>query len=110
MVLLPLLGSRNKERILVYLLSRGEGYAREMARFYTTGLAPLQNQLERLEAGGVLVSRNVGRTRQYELNPRYPLLKELTALLEKALAFYSAEDRARLVMNRRRPRRAGNPL
>jgi len=110
MILLPLLGSRSKERILIYLMARGEGYAREMSRFFSTGLAPLPKQLESLEAAGGLVSRSVGRTRLFELNPRYPLLRELEALLKKALAFYSVEDRDRLAMNRRRPRRSGKPL
>jgi len=56
------------------------------------------------------VSRSVGRTRQFEINPRYPFLRELKSLLDRALTFYSAEERERLVMNRRRPRRAGKPL
>ncbi len=110
MVLLPLLGSRNRERILIFLAARGQGYAREMARFYGTGLAPLQDQLERLEAGGVLISRSVGRTRHFEFDPRYPFIRELKVFLDKALDFYPSEDRERLLMNRRRPRRSGKPL
>jgi hypothetical protein len=106
----PLLGSTNCERVLIFLTAREEGYAREIARFFETGLAPIQKQLEKLEFGGVLVSRLVGRTRLYTLNPRYPFLEELKALLEKALTFYPEEVREDLIMNRRRPRRAGKPL
>jgi len=80
-----------------------------MARFFASGLAPLQKQLEKLESGGVIVSRTAGRTRLFELNPRYPFRAELEALLEKALTFYPPEERERLVMNRRRPRRTGKP-
>jgi len=57
----------------------------------------------------VLVSRKVGRTRLYTFNPRYPFRDELQALLEKALAFYPADIRERLLYNRRRPRRRGKP-
>jgi len=103
------LGSTSAERVLVFLRSRGEGYAREMARFFGTSLRPIQNQLERLEAAGVLWSRQAGRTRLYAFNPRYPFLRELEALLDKALAFYPEADRRALLMNRRRPRRAGKP-
>ena len=106
----PLLGSRNKERILLYLRIRKEGYAREISRFFKTDLAPVQKQLERLENGGVLYSRNAGRTRLYGLNPRYPFLAELRALLDRALAFYPPEERERLTMTRTRPRRKGKPL
>jgi predicted transcriptional regulator len=103
-------GSLNCERVLIFLFARDEGYAREMARFYDTGLGPIQKQLEKLEAGGVLYSRLAGRTRLYGFDPRYPFREELRALLEKALAFYSDEAREALLMVRRRPRRAGKPL
>ncbi|MFH1681404.1 MAG: winged helix-turn-helix domain-containing protein [Candidatus Eisenbacteria bacterium] len=105
-----LLGSRTCERVLIFLCARDEGYAREIARFFRTDLSAVQRQLEKLESGGVLVSRTAGRTRLYTLDPRYPFRKELRALLEKALSFYPEEDRERLLMNRRRPRRRGKPL
>jgi len=94
----------------VFILSRKEGYAREIARYFDTDLDPIQKQLEKLEVGGVLGSRTAGRTRLYSFNPRYPFLKELRSLLEKALSFYSKEEREELVMSRRRPRRRGKPL
>jgi predicted ArsR family transcriptional regulator len=105
-----LFGSKNAERVLIFLHAREEGYAREMARFFETDLKSIQNQLDKLETAGVLSSRMVGRTRPYHFNPRYPFLAELKALLEKALAFYSEEERERLVMNRRRPRGKGKTL
>ena len=106
----PLLGSLSCERVLVFILARKEGYAREIARSFDTDLDPVQKQLEKLEVGGVLVSRTAGKTRLYEFNPRYPFLKELKDLLEKAMTFYPAEEPERLIMVRRRPRRKGKPL
>lgn len=105
-----LLGSRNAERVLIYIFTRDEGYAREIANFYGTDLKPIQMQLDKFEKGGVLVSRSIGRTRPYEFNPRYPFLSELKALLEKALSFYPAEEQEELTMNRRRPRAKGKAL
>jgi len=105
-----LLGSKNAERVLVYISTRGEGYAREIASYYGTDLKPIQMQLDKFEKGGVLVSRSVGRTRPYEFNPRYPFLNELKALLEKALGFYPANEQEKLKMNRRRPRAKGKVL
>jgi DNA-binding transcriptional ArsR family regulator len=99
----PLLNSENKERVLIFLLARGEGYATEIARFFDTDLFGIQNQLEKLEAGGILVSKKVGRTRLYALNPRYAFLDELKSLLEKALSFYPVSLKDELIMNRRRP-------
>ena len=106
----PLLGSTSAERVLVFLLARNEGYGREIARFFGSDPDSIQKQLVKMETGGLLVSKPVGRTRLYSFNPRYPFQKELKALLNKALTFYSQEDCERLLMNRRRPRRRGKPL
>lgn len=86
-----LFGSINRERVLLFLHARNEGYSREIARFFKTDLDPIQKQLGRLEFGGVIYSRNTGKTRVYSLNPRYPYLAELSALLDKALSFYPVE-------------------
>jgi len=109
MLLEALLGSKNRERILVYIQARENGYAREIARFFDTDYYPIYDQLGKLEAAGVIVSRKVGRTIVFQFNPRYALLPELQALLEKALSFYPEELQARLLLNRRRPRRRGKP-
>jgi len=105
-----LLGSKNAERVLLYIFARNEGYPREVARFFNTDLKSIQKQMDKLEAGGVLVSHEVGRTRPYIFNPRYPFLNELKSLLEKALSFYSVEEQEELTMNRRRPRARGKGL
>jgi predicted transcriptional regulator len=105
----PLLGSDSSERVLVFILARGRGYATEITSFFNTRLYSIQKQLDKLERGGVLVSEQAGRTRLYAFNPRYPFLKELTALLGKAVSFYPESEKERLFMNRRRPRRRGKP-
>jgi DNA-binding transcriptional ArsR family regulator len=105
-----LFGSINKERILVYLAARGEGYPRAMAQFFDTNLRNIQVQLDNLEAGGIVVSRQEGRTRLYSFNPRWPMRAELLALIERLLEFYPAEERERLLGGRKRPRRRGKPL
>lgn len=109
-MLAPIFGSLNAERVLIFIHARGEGYARDIARMFDTNLYGIQKQLDKLESGGALASRLVGRTRVYVFNPRYPFLKELQALLSKALSFYPAEEQEKLLLNRRRPRRTGKPL
>jgi len=109
MLLEPLFGSTNRERVLIFLQARQEGYASEIARFFETDLSPIQIQLEKLEAGGVIVSRKAGRTILYQFNPRYALLDELQTLLKKALFFYPQDIQEKLLRNRRRPRRKGKP-
>jgi predicted transcriptional regulator len=109
-MLKPLIGSKVREQVLIFVYSRGGGYAREIARFFDSGVYPVRLQLDRLEGGGIFVSREEGRTRIYSFNPRYPFLKELESLLEKVLSFYPDDIREKLILNRRRPRRRGKPL
>lgn len=105
-----ILGSDNAERVLVFLQVRQKGYASEIAAFFETDLSPIQNQLKKMELGGVLVSFLEGRTRVYQFNPTYAFLPELKALVQKAFQFYPPDQVEKLQMNRRRPRRAGKPL
>ena len=103
-------GSKNRERVLQFILANEEGYAKEMADFYGTSLDPIQKQLEKMELGGVLVSKSVGRTRLFMFDPRYAFLSELKAILEKARSYYNPDEIEKLMMRRKRPRRHGKPL
>lgn len=105
-----LLGSRSCEQVLLFIMAREEGYPREIARFFNVDYRPIRNQLNKLEGGGILCSREAGKTILYAFNPRCPYLTELIGLLEKVMTFCPIDLRERLVMNRRRPRRRGKPL
>ena len=105
-----ILGNINKERVLVYLIARGEGYPREIAAFFDCSLTPIQQQAEKLETAGVLYSHFVGRSRVFALNPRCVYINELTALIKRVLEFYPEELQNALVNNRRRPRKPEKPL
>ena len=109
-MLARLLGSANKERVLVFLAARGKGYSRQIARFFKVSLYPVQNALDKLEEAGVLISRTVGSTREYEFSPRYPAREELAALVTRALSLYPQAVRDELLFTRQRPRRKGKPL
>lgn len=103
-------GSKSKERVLMFLVSRGEGYPSEISKFYSTGLSSIQNSLENLEYAGFAVSKQVGRTRIYRLNSRHPFYLELKALVERSIEFLPELEREQLSRVRRRPRRKGKPL
>jgi len=102
-----LLGNKTAERVLLYLANYGQGYATQIAATHGSSVSVVLKQLARLENGGILVSRSLGRTRVYELNPRWFFHKELKALLEKALAALPEEEVKKHYRARRRPRRAG---
>jgi len=79
-----LVGNRTIERVLFFLLTNDKTYATEISKRFNCALTTAQNGLDRLEAGEIIVSLMVGRTRLYQFNPRYPFLLELKALLTKA--------------------------
>ena len=104
-----LFGTKSRENVLLYLCARESGYAREISRYYKCGFNPIRRQLERMELGGVVVSKTVGRTILYTLNPRYPFITQLKALLERSIQFLDVSERLRLMNVRKRPRRVGKP-
>lgn len=104
-----LFGSKDKELVLQYLLSKNEGYASKIARFYELKPSQISKQLESLEEGDVLVSFQIGRSRLYKFNPRYYFLLELKILLKKALEAYPDELREKLMFNRTAPRKKNKP-
>ncbi|OGJ84297.1 MAG: hypothetical protein A2268_02865 [Candidatus Raymondbacteria bacterium RifOxyA12_full_50_37] len=109
-MLKTLLGSLSRERILVFIAAREEGYAAEITEFWKCPDRPIKRELNRLEADGVLISKPYGRTIAYQMNPRFYLRKELSALLLKAIDAYPPDLKQKLLFNRRRPRAKGKPV
>lgn len=105
-----LFGSELREKLLLYLEECGEAYSLELAKNFGASLFAVQSQLKRLEEGGILVSKAVGKTRMYSINPRYFLKKELISLLKKNLEALPEKEILELYRPRRRPRRSGKPL
>ena len=90
------LGSISAERVLLFLAARGKGYATEIARVFDTDLSPIQNQLDRMERGGLIKHVKQGRKKVYRLDPDYPLASELDALVTAAMGSLSASQRRKL--------------
>jgi predicted ArsR family transcriptional regulator len=104
-----LLGNNTIEKILFFLETYEQGYPQGIAKVFNTPVNGIQQQLRRLEDGGVVVSSLQGKTRIYEFNPRYPFLKELKTLLQKAMEFLSEREIEKYYRKRTRPRRKGKP-
>jgi DNA-binding transcriptional ArsR family regulator len=99
-----------KEKILIALMFWDNVYARDLASRFSAHLLSVQNQLKKLEKGGVLASQLKGRTRLYSFNPRYAFLNEWKALLKKIILFIPEKEKKQFYTPRLRPRRAGKPL
>ena len=107
-----LFSNKNVEKILMYILLQGKANATELHRAFGSALDPIQKTLRKLEEGRLLVSFFEGKTRVFQWNTKYPFLKEVQALAEKAYS-YLPEEMQRdqyQVMRRKRPRKTGKPL
>jgi len=106
----PVLGNGTIEKILFTLESYERSYPSELSKMFDIPVNGIQQQMDRLESGGVVVSSMVGRTRLYQFNPRYPFLKELKALIRRAMEFLSEKEVQQYYRRRTRPRKKGKPL
>ena len=86
-----LFGNAVIEKILFFLLKNEKTYPSQLCQIFEIQLFSSQKAFERLEKGGIVVSHTEGRTRIYQFNPRYPMLKELKIFLEKAYDFLPQE-------------------
>lgn len=87
----------------------GETHASEVSRVISKSLSRVQAAIESFERAGIIVATEEGKTRRVQLNPRYPALHELQALLAK-LGTLDIPLQQRLAEKRRRPRRSGKRL
>lgn len=109
-MLSKLFGGYTAEKILMFMFVYEEGYARQINRLFNVAFDPVNKQLAKFEDAGIFVSRMKGRTKLYTWNPRFPFLKELKALLEKAFEYTAAEEKQMYYSERTRPRKSDKPL
>jgi hypothetical protein len=105
-----LFGNEVAERCLQYIVNYGDGYIRGIASTFNYAPGQVRNQLERMESGGLLVSRFYGNTKVFSINPRLAIKKELESLTERMLSLLPEEETERYSRQRRRPRRTGKTL
>lgn len=100
-------GNRTAAAVLLYLENYGSGYASRIAKTYGMPVSVVQDQLRKLEGAGVLISRNVGRTRVFEFSPRNPTAERLREFLAAELEALPRSIVKNFFRERRRPRRTG---
>lgn len=105
-----LFGNEVAEFCLLYIANYGEGHIRGIASTFDVYHRSVKLQLEKLEAGGILVHTMVGTSKVFRLNPRLPIRAELMELLERILALMPEEEAEKYFRERRRPRRTGKKL
>lgn len=105
----PILGNNTIEKVLLFLITYKEGYAKQMSDIFNIPVNGIQQQLYRLEEGGVLVSQKKGNTRIFTFNPSYAFLEELKKLLDRAMKMLPEKEIKKYYRKRTRPRKTGKP-
>lgn len=102
-------GGWTRTRVLLALRILEESYPTELARLLPAPPSGVWKALRSLELDGLVAGRNVGRTRVFQINPRYFAYDDLQRYL---LRLTETEDdlRERIATVRRRPRRTGKKL
>src|SRR5690348_2407711 len=70
-----------------------ELYTRELARLSFLALRTVQDEVAKLEAAGLIVSRSNGYRRFYRANPKHPLYPHLAAIVRKSAGHPKAKPR-----------------
>jgi predicted transcriptional regulator len=103
-------GNKTAERVLLHVYHYGEIHASAIAQDYGIAVNPVKGQLDRFERAGILVSKEVGRSRLYFFNPKSVFLSPVKELLRIVYESISLNEREKLFKSRRRPRRKGKPV
>ncbi len=103
-------GNKTAEKILLHIYHYGEIHASAIAEDYKIYKNSVLNQLNRFENAGVLISKQVGKSRIYSLNKKSPYYNAIKELLQIAYESIPLEERVKLFKMRRRPRRKGKPI
>lgn len=102
-------GGQTRTQVLFALELLASSYPSELAALLDSPASGVRKALRSLELDGLVNGRSLGRTRVYQINPRYYAASELRQYLRK-LAEADSEIRERVARLRRRPRRSGKPL
>ena len=87
---------------LLFMNVGQELYTRELARLSFLALRTVQDEIAKLEAADLIVSRSNGYHRFYRANPRHPLARTLVELVRKGSVHPKAKPRT--LPSRRAPR------
>ncbi|MBF0205515.1 MAG: winged helix-turn-helix transcriptional regulator [Oligoflexia bacterium] len=109
-MLKDIFGNNNAVYALLHVYHHGEIHATAIANDLEVALSPIQNQLDRFERAGVLVSKKVGKTRVYFFNMKSPIIKPFIELIKIYYESLPFSDHQKLFPTRRRPRVKGKPV
>jgi DNA-binding transcriptional ArsR family regulator len=103
-------GNETVAAILLNIYHYEAIHARAIARNMEKVHGGIVHQLDRLEAGGLLVSKEVGRTRVYSFNPKSPYTAPVKKIIQITYDALPVKVKENLFTERTRPRAKNKPV
>lgn len=105
-----LFGNETLALIFLNLFHYGEVYSAMLEKNTGTASRAILNQLNKMEEIGVFVSRQVGRTRLYQFNPKNPAVKFIKEIINISYSNMTIEMKEKMFKERMRPRAKGKEV
>lgn len=109
-MLAKIFGNQTLAYIYLNLFHYGEIYSAMLEKNTGIGSRAILNQLNKMEDAGVLVSRQVGRTRLYQFNPKNPFVKPIKEIIHITYSNMNIKMKEQIFKERMRPRAKGKDV
>jgi DNA-binding transcriptional ArsR family regulator len=103
-------GNETVAAILLNIYHYEAIHARAIARNLGKVHGGIVRQLDRLESGGLLVSKEVGRTRVYSFNPKSPYTAPVKQIIQITYDAMPVKVKEKFFAERTRPRAKNKPV
>ena len=103
-------GNKTAQLIFLRLFREEEVSAGQLANDFGIGIAAFQNQLEKFENAGLLVSRKIGPVRLFSFNPQSSYVDALKNLIKVEYEKLGPKGVEYIYSRRMRPRKRGKEI
>ncbi|MBF0298950.1 MAG: ArsR family transcriptional regulator [Oligoflexia bacterium] len=104
MMIEKLFGNETAGLILLNIFHYERIHASAISKNISKALRPVLNQLQKFEEIGLLVSQEIGRSRQYFFNPKSPYTRPVKEILEITYQSMPVNLKEKMFSTRGRPR------
>lgn len=103
-------GNKTAQLIFLRLYRESDVSAGQLAKDFSIGIKAFQNQLEKFENAGLLVSRKIGNVRLFSFNPQSSYVESLRNLIKIEYDKLGPNGLEFIYSRRKRPRKRGKPI
>ncbi len=103
-------GNKTAQLIFLRLYREDEISAGQLAKDFGKSITAFQNQLEKFEDAGLLVSRKIGQVRLFSFNPQSSFVEPLKNLIKIEYEKLGPKGIEYIFSSRMRPRKRGKEI